>query len=98
MSIFAFQYKTSTSSTTTKQQQQQQQQQQQHTKQQQQQHIKHQQQQQQQQQKQQQQQECHVTAYPPPSIKWYRNMGDSHILLSDNQHYRFTMFYAGSTH
>jgi hypothetical protein len=33
-------------------------------------------------------QECHVTAYPPPSIKWYRNMGDSSVLISNNQHFK----------
>ena len=33
-------------------------------------------------------QECHVEAYPPPAIKWYRSVGDALILLNNNQHYQ----------
>lgn len=32
--------------------------------------------------------ECHIEAYPPPAIKWYRD----NILLSNNQHYRISHF------
>ncbi len=32
--------------------------------------------------------ECHIEAYPPPAIKWYRD----NILLTNNQHYQLSHF------
>lgn len=32
--------------------------------------------------------ECHIEAYPPPAIKWYRD----NILLNNNQHYMISHF------